>query len=57
LRVEAGASETCMMVESQMGRPGNEGQPGDAVIRTPDRHLRVFVGSTLSELAKERGAV
>jgi hypothetical protein len=46
-----------MMAESQMGRPGNEGQPGDAVIRTPDRRLRVFVSSTLTELAEERRAV
>ncbi|HEX5296748.1 MAG TPA: DUF4062 domain-containing protein [Streptosporangiaceae bacterium] len=38
-------------------RSGNEGLPGDAVIRTPDRRLRVFVSSTLSELAQERRAV
>ena len=31
--------------------------PGDAVIRTPDRHLRVFVSSTLGELADERRSV
>ena len=32
--------------------------PGDgAVIRTPDRRLRVFVSSTLGELAGERRAV
>jgi predicted ATPase len=31
--------------------------PGDEVIRTPDRHLRVFVSSTLGELADERRAV
>ena len=36
---------------------GNEGLPGDEVIRTPDRRLRVFVSSTLSELAEERRAV
>jgi predicted ATPase len=29
----------------------------DEVIRTPDRHLRVFVSSTLNELAEERRAV
>ena len=46
-----------MMAESQMGRSGNEGQPGDEVIRTPDRRLRVFVSSTLTELAEERRAV
>ena len=31
--------------------------PGIEVIRTPDRHLRVFVSSTLGELADERRAV
>jgi len=31
--------------------------PGDTVIRTPDRRLRVFVSSTLGELADERRAV
>ena len=46
-----------MMAESQMGRSGNEGQPGDEVIRTPDRRLRVFVSSTLTQLAEERRAV
>jgi hypothetical protein len=30
---------------------------GEAVIRTPDRRLRVFVGSALDELAEERRAV
>src|SRR2546430_7917721 len=30
---------------------------GRAVIRTPDRRLRVFVSSTLAELAAERAAV
>ena len=40
-----------------MGQSGNEGQPGDVVIRTPDRLLRVFVSSTLGELADERRAV
>jgi predicted ATPase len=44
------------MVE-QEHRSGNEGLPGDEVIRTPDRHLRVFVSSTLNELAEERRAV
>src|SRR5512143_3241653 len=29
---------------------------GAAVIRTPDQHLRVFVSSTLQELADERAA-
>ena len=45
------------MAERQGGRSGDEGLPGDAVIRTPDRRLRVFVSSTLGELAEERGAV
>src|SRR5215207_4004607 len=39
--------------EAQMA----EGQPGDAAIRTPDQRLRVFVSSTLAELADERAAV
>ena len=34
-----------------------EGQPGDVAIRTPDQRLRVFVSSTLGELADERAAV
>jgi predicted ATPase len=38
------------------GRAGNEGLPGE-VIRTPDQRLRVFVSSTLGELADERQAV
>jgi hypothetical protein len=44
-------------VEPQRGRSGNEGLPRDEVIRTPDRRLRVFVSSTLGELADERQAV
>ncbi|MGH9258425.1 MAG: DUF4062 domain-containing protein, partial [Acidimicrobiales bacterium] len=32
-------------------------QEGKAVIRTPDQRLRVFVSSTLAELAEERAAV
>jgi predicted ATPase len=35
----------------------SEGAPGDGVIRTPDQRLRVFVSSTLGELAEERRAV
>ncbi|HJY00395.1 MAG TPA: DUF4062 domain-containing protein, partial [Streptosporangiaceae bacterium] len=35
----------------------NEGLEGDMVIRTPDQRLRVFVSSTLGELAGERRAV
>jgi predicted ATPase len=34
-----------------------EEQPGDVAIRTPDQRLRVFVSSTLAELADERAAV
>src|SRR5919106_3582067 len=34
-----------------------EEQPGTTAIRTPDRRLRVFVSSTLAELAEERAAV
>jgi hypothetical protein len=45
------------MMEPQSGRSGNEGLPADVVIRTPDRRLRVFVSSTLGELAVERQAV
>jgi predicted ATPase len=35
----------------------SEGSPGGAEIRTPDQRLRVFVSSTLGELAEERRAV
>jgi predicted ATPase len=35
----------------------NQRSPDEAVIRTPDRRLRVFVSSTLGELAEERRAV
>ncbi|HEX2322777.1 MAG TPA: DUF4062 domain-containing protein, partial [Streptosporangiaceae bacterium] len=44
-------------MEVQGMRSGNEGLPENEVIRTPDRRLRVFVSSTLSELAQERRAV
>jgi predicted ATPase len=54
--VGAGVSETCA-VEPDRGQSGNEGLPGGAVIRTPDQRLRVFVSSTLGELAEERQAV
>jgi Domain of unknown function (DUF4062) len=36
---------------------GRDGVPGGAVIWTPDQRLRVFVSSTLRELAAERQAV
>ena len=35
----------------------SEEQEGQAAIRTPDQRLRVFVSSTLTELAEERAAV
>jgi Domain of unknown function (DUF4062) len=35
----------------------NDETPSDAPILTPDRRLRVFVSSTLTELADERAAV
>ena len=44
-------------MEPQTGRSGDEGLPREEVIRTPDRRLRVFVSSTLGELAEERQAV
>jgi hypothetical protein len=34
-----------------------EDRPANVAIRTPDQRLRVFVSSTLGELADERGAV
>jgi hypothetical protein len=40
------------MVEPQRKQSGNEGLPGDEIIRTPDRRVRVFVSSTLTELAE-----
>src|SRR5215813_5136437 len=45
------------MVEPRRRRSQNGGQPDDVVIRTPDQRLRVFVSSTLGELAEERRAV
>ena len=44
-------------MEPVRGRSGNEGLPAEEVIRTPDQRLRVFVSSTLGELAEERQAV
>src|SRR4051812_31484939 len=35
-------------------RPATEGFPVTSTIRTPDQRLRVFVSSTLQELAEER---
>ncbi len=34
--------------------PGRTASTGHTIIRTPDHRLRVFVGSTLQELAEER---
>jgi predicted ATPase len=45
------------MVGRDQGRAASAGPPDGAVIRTPDRRLRVFVSSTLGELAEERRAV
>src|SRR5881396_457174 len=39
------------------GRSVSRGPRDEVVIRTPDRRLRVFVSSTLGELADERRAV
>jgi hypothetical protein len=39
------------------GRAVSDALPRDAVIRTPDQRVRVFVSSTLGELADERRAV
>jgi hypothetical protein len=48
--------QTCLVGHCR-GRSASEGSPDEAVIRTPDRRLRVFVSSTLGELAEERRAV
>jgi predicted ATPase len=45
------------VVEPDQGRSVNRGPRDETVIRTPDRRLRVFVSSTLGELAEERRAV
>src|SRR6516164_1931233 len=42
---------------AEQERPGSAGPGNEAVIRTPDRRLRVFVSSSLKELAEERRAV
>ena len=49
--------QTCV-VGSGQARSVSEGSrdDGDVVIRTPDRRLRVFVSSSLVELAEERRA-
>jgi hypothetical protein len=48
--------QTCVVGAGQ-GRAVSEGSRDEAIIRTPDRRLRVFVSSTLGELAEERRAV
>jgi hypothetical protein len=45
------------VVTPDQGRLVSPGPRDEAVIRTPDRRLRVFVSSTLGELAEERRAV
>ena len=40
-----------------LGRSVTGGTPDEVVVRTPDQRLRVFVSSTLGELADERRAV
>src|SRR5690348_12053045 len=52
----AGAFETCT-VEADRGLSQSQDRPAGEVIRTPDQRLRVFVSSTLGELAEERAAV
>ena len=44
------------VVGADPGRSVSRGPRDEAVIRTPDRRLRVFVSSTLGELAGERRA-
>ena len=51
-----GRLQTCVVTPDQ-GRFVNQGPRDEPVIRTPDRRLRVFVSSTLGELADERRAV
>ena len=43
--------QTCVVGPDQ-GRPVGRGRRDEAVIRTADRRLRVFVSSTLGELAE-----
>jgi predicted ATPase len=45
------------VVATDQGRLANQGPRDDAGVRTPDRRLRVFVSSSLVELAEERRAV
>jgi hypothetical protein len=53
----AGAGLQTCGVGPDQGRAVGQGSRHEVVIRTPDRRLRVFVSSTLGELAEERRAV
>lgn len=44
------------IVRGEISRPSRGGTLTEAVIRTPDQRLRVFVSSTLAELSPERAA-
>jgi Domain of unknown function (DUF4062) len=44
-------------VDPDQGPSGSQNPQDEAAIRTPDQRLRVFVSSTLGELAQERRAV
>ncbi len=44
-------------MEADRGQSESQDRPAGEVIRTPDQRLRVFVSSTLGELAEERRAV
>jgi hypothetical protein len=56
LPVRAGWFQTGA-VRADQGGLANQGSRDEVVIRTPDQRLRVFVSSTLGELAEERRAV
>ena len=45
------------VVDRIRGENVSQRAPDEVVIRTPDRRLRVFISSTLGELAEERRAV
>src|SRR5499427_10708167 len=53
---QGGWLQTCVVGPDQ-GRSVSDGPRDEVIIRTPDRRLRVFVSSTLGELADERRAV
>src|SRR5215813_12039291 len=53
---QGGWLQTCVVGPDQ-GRSVSPGPRDEVIIRTPDRRLRVFVSSTLGELAEERRAV